>query len=584
MFAISPLLRPMRSKFKGMWNEFSAYRRSISTYGTILLNDDCTRVVLCQDWNGKAWTFPAGKVNQNERGIISAARETYEETGFDPGCSQGRTKVMREMADADGTSLPWGDLREEDALVYVEDGTKKRRTCYVCRGVPESFPFAPVARKEVSAVEWYDISDLPKKSFAVFPFVNQLKRWIRRNNKKRQRGQRKDKIRGKDRSDSYGSGASGTASPPQKDKPQRQKQRDKSRDKSRGKDRDKSRGKGSRAGSRGRVVVEGDDVALAGLASPGEDKRWTAEEMFAANERLTGRAVEYDGNPHVFALEGFRGIDPHAFRVVGGGFMNSGATRGELAPAPGKDMLQPLRRIEDGGVGALAAGESEIGGGNGVNLEGSAELTPFFSDGGATPWGEIVQEALEEQAAAAAAADSTSAPAAPDPSSDGKGRSGKKKKKKSGEKATPRRSPSPVSRAPKSGASNDKGLALLSMLRGGGGEEEGAGDVAEATEEEELGVFMTDAEITARSQKEKLSTVAAPAREVKKEDKDASVPSDEDRGFGDAGGGEEGEHDNEHLRYLREWVRALPQPPPTPQFGDFRLDADAIMEACLAVQ
>ena len=33
------------------------------------------------DYYGKSWTFPAGKVNQNECGIDAASRETYEETG-----------------------------------------------------------------------------------------------------------------------------------------------------------------------------------------------------------------------------------------------------------------------------------------------------------------------------------------------------------------------------------------------------------------------------------------------------------------------------------------------------------------------
>jgi mRNA-decapping enzyme subunit 2 len=87
MFEISSLLSPFLSDFDQMWQEFSKYKRKISTYGTILLNTDCTKVVLCQEYHGKAWTFPAGKVNQNERGRDAAARETYEETGFDPTCN-----------------------------------------------------------------------------------------------------------------------------------------------------------------------------------------------------------------------------------------------------------------------------------------------------------------------------------------------------------------------------------------------------------------------------------------------------------------------------------------------------------------
>lgn len=593
MFTISPLLRPMKPNFSDMWTEFAAYRRSISTYGTIFVSAECDKVVLCQDWSSKAWTFPAGKVNQNEVGIDAAARETYEETGFDPNCLQGRTRTMSETALINGVKLPWRELREEDALVYVEDGSKKRRTCYVCLGVPETFEFEPVARKEVSAVGWHDITDLPKKSFAVFPFMSQLKRWIRRNQKKQQKDEKRrgNRSRGKDRSDSVG------AFPPT---PKRErgdkKNRDKSRDKSRG-----SKGSSrpnSRAGSRGRnaggAVKEGDDLARAGLASPGDDKRWTAEEMFATNERLTGKTVDYDGNPHVFALEGFRGNDPHAFRVVGGGFMNSGDK--EIAAAPRKEQLQPLVRPAEGGDGGIEGDFIPLRG-----VGGEGELTPFFSDGGATPWGDVVQEALEEQAAtdAAVAAASTATDTA---TGDRKKNRSRKKKRGGGTdggEKTPRRSPSPVSKV-LANASNDKGMAILSMLRGKsggdaeGGEEGGEGGGAAAVPAtgdgwaaaDDLGMFLTDAEITARSQKEKGGAVAASDARA---EEDASAPSDEDRGVDGAEGGGgrrsavEGKED-EHLQYLRAWVRGLPQTPPTPLFGDFRLDADAVMEACLAVQ
>lgn len=152
---LSPMLSPLMGQFDALWKEFSVYRRAISTYGTILLNKDCTKVLLCQDYAGKSWTFPAGKVNQGEGGIDAGARETYEETGFDPNCNLGTTKTMKEVC----PDLPWNELRHEDKLHYTEqDGSGKLRTCFICHGVPEEFPFAPVARKEVIAVEWHDIT------------------------------------------------------------------------------------------------------------------------------------------------------------------------------------------------------------------------------------------------------------------------------------------------------------------------------------------------------------------------------------------------------------------------------------------
>ena len=45
-----------------------------------------------------------------------------------------------------------------------------------------------------------------------------------------------------------------------------------------------------------------------------------SSQMFAANEKLYGQKIEYSGNPHEFADNGF---DPHKFHIVGGGFMNA---------------------------------------------------------------------------------------------------------------------------------------------------------------------------------------------------------------------------------------------------------------------
>ena len=185
MFKRSPLLRPMIPRFDEMYDEFHAYKRSISTYGTILLNAGATRVVLCRTWKGKFWTLPGGKVNQNESGMDAAARETYEETGFDPMCERGMCASLRFRKGGDDESPPWGPLRDSDKLRYTETDTNKRRTCYVCRGVPEDFPFEPVARKEVSEVAWHDLTSLPRQTFAVVPFVGQLKRWIRDDDERR---------------------------------------------------------------------------------------------------------------------------------------------------------------------------------------------------------------------------------------------------------------------------------------------------------------------------------------------------------------------------------------------------------------
>ncbi len=493
MFAISPLLNPMMPHFDQMWEEFSKYKRKISTYGTILLNTECTKVVLCQVWQGKSWTFPAGKVNQGEHGIDAGARETYEETGFDPNCTLGRTKDML----SSNTSLPWKPLSRENAVTYVEEGTGKRRTCYICHGVPEDFKFEPVARKEVSKIEWHDLNSLPKKSYAVLPFLNQLKRWIRKKSK---------------------NAAQTNNTNNKKEK----------RSSSTGKKRNHSNGRSSRA----KVRNHEDNLVQSGLASIGDEKGWTEEDMFRRNEELLGRKVEYDGNPHVFADSSK--VDPHAFRVVGGAFLNG---NGQLAEAPDVSRLQPLFRKDE---------HSDL---NDKDENHDDTLQPFFSDQGATPWGEVVSEATTTKQSG----------------------SSKKIKKK---KQTKHYSRAPSDESSSSNAdmenevknistgSNAPGLALLKMLHG-----KSPNDNAIETEND---LVLTDAEVTKRSQEKKLQgTIESSNHEITEKHLQMSSIDHERKIM----------NESKDYAYLRQWVKQLPKAPETELFGDFKFDVDMIMKS-----
>lgn len=498
LFAMSPMLSPLLDQFDQLWAQFSNYRRKISTYGTILLNQSCTKVILCQDYNSKSWTFPAGKVNQLEKGIEAGARETYEETGFDPSCNLGLTQQMKDEVENSGEGqLPWKPLRNEDALRFTEDKTGKLRTCYVCHGVPEDFPFAPVARKEVSAVEWHFLNDLPKKSFAVAPFMGNLRKWICRNVPKKARSS----SRAKDKRSSSN----------MKNKRAGSKKKD----------------RGSRHSTPAKSVISEDDEDLikSGLGNIGDDNRWTEEDMFKVNEKLIGRKVEYDGNPQIFATKGFDGIDPHAFRVVGGSFMNSGSST--IASAPEKSKLQPLYRTDDD-----------------TNAGDEDGFQPFFADGG--EWGDADQMA------------SNSAKKA------------KKKKKSRSNTTTPtsqRGEEIDIESKGKSSMTNASGLAILSMLRGASTSEDPAPRtipaVDEVNDEKVLSVFMTDAEITQHSQR--VKTLDMSIEESLTSTPPSPAPS------------EIKPEENEHFLHLRSWVENLPETKPTKLFGDFRFDVNKIM-------
>ena len=387
LFEFSTLLNSY--DFQKLWKEFSIYKRKISTYGCILLNKDYTHVVLCQFHKSDTWTFPAGKINQNEIGIDAAARETYEETGFDPHCLFGLTK---EWIDSDSNSnsdvelqqknskITWKHpLHDEESnmLTHVEQPSGKRRTYYVCYNVPMDFPFEPVCRKEVDNIKWIDIRDIKEqyKTFAVLPFIGKLKKWIKntqRNSNKGGGNNGKNQSRPKSRPKGGGRDKSTTTSTG----------RDKSAS---GRDRQSSTTRGKKN------IIKEDNKQRSNLLDAGlmdnvdDSTRWTEQEMFDTNSKLMGgRIVEYDGNPHEFVEKGFGNgderLDPHSFHIVGGSFMNSNGAGGATG-ATGTDNsnniaanYQPLVR-------------------RGSDLDNDGALQPFFSQHGASPWGHVVEEA-----------------------------------------------------------------------------------------------------------------------------------------------------------------------------------------------
>ena len=502
MFQFSPLLDTQQ--FHAMWALLSKYKRKISTYGCILLNSDGTKMIMCQDWNSKAWTLPAGKINQGEEGIDAAARETWEETGFDPNGKYGLTQTME--------NVTWQKpLQEKDGISY-KDEIGKHRNFFICLGVPEDFPFDPVARKEVASVQWQSLDKIPKKNFAVLPLLPKIRRWIKQNmntsssnNKTRQKTPKQSRDRSNPKQGRTATPKnkrdkdSSNTTPMRSNKTPNRKDKDSKSSRKKQASRSRSRGKGS-------FIQEDDPLFESGLAAVGGENRWSEEDMFQANEKILGRKIEYDGNPHVFSEQGFQGMDPHNFHIVGGNFLNSDTN--QLAPPPPTSRLQHLFHTKRQDAGD---GDNNNAGGNGN--EDSEFLTPFFSDDGATPWGEVVKEVKE-----AVASPERKMMVTPDPNNNMSKASSDKAKKNKKQQA-PKKEP-------------------VSIMM--------AGD-----DDEDL-VFMTDQEITSRSQKVKLAQMRESANDEKYQ---------------------------QDLLDIQAWVAKLPKAPPTKEFGAFKFNVDSLMDA-----
>ncbi|XP_060873736.1 m7GpppN-mRNA hydrolase [Metopolophium dirhodum] len=169
MFRHIPFLRSRESQVLDVLKEWREYKRSVPTYGAILLNEDMTQVLLVQSyWTKTSWGFPKGKVNQDEDPLNCAVREVYEEIGYDIGSV----------------------INKNDYIETVLNDQINR--LYIVPGVSMKTKFSPQTRNEIGSIEWFALDKLPsnrrdhiaakslnKHSFyMVLPFIRQLKSWV----------------------------------------------------------------------------------------------------------------------------------------------------------------------------------------------------------------------------------------------------------------------------------------------------------------------------------------------------------------------------------------------------------------------
>ncbi|RTE72860.1 hypothetical protein BHE90_012729 [Fusarium euwallaceae] len=159
------------------FEEFLEYKTRVPVRGAILLNEAMDSTVLVKGWKkGANWSFPRGKINKDEDDLDCAVREVYEETGLD----------LR------AAGLVPTDHRPK----YIEIAMREQHMrLYVFRNVPMDTRFEPKTRKEISKIQWYNLSELPafrrknqqqdtaaipnaNKFYMVAPFLVPLKKWV----------------------------------------------------------------------------------------------------------------------------------------------------------------------------------------------------------------------------------------------------------------------------------------------------------------------------------------------------------------------------------------------------------------------
>uniref|UniRef100_A0A670XMJ5 m7GpppN-mRNA hydrolase n=1 Tax=Pseudonaja textilis TaxID=8673 RepID=A0A670XMJ5_PSETE len=173
VFSHCPFLLPQGEDVQKVLDEWKEYKMGVPTYGAIILDETLENVLLVQGYLAKSgWGFPKGKVNKEEAPHDCAAREVFEETGFD----------IKDFINKDD----YIELRINDQLARL----------YIIPGIPKDTKFNPKTRREIRNIEWFSIDKLPchrndmtpksklglapNKFFMTIPFIRPLRDWLSR--------------------------------------------------------------------------------------------------------------------------------------------------------------------------------------------------------------------------------------------------------------------------------------------------------------------------------------------------------------------------------------------------------------------
>ena len=151
---------------------YESYKSHIPVRGAIILNANMDKVLLVTNFNGRAYSFPKGKINEEESDEACAIREVLEEVGFD----------ITEM------------VNSEDYL-EIEDGHMR---LYIVSGASEDYEYITKTKGEIGKIEWVKLDDIPSQKYKnasiyrnfrfnkVHKFLYELRKWIKSKGNKNQ--------------------------------------------------------------------------------------------------------------------------------------------------------------------------------------------------------------------------------------------------------------------------------------------------------------------------------------------------------------------------------------------------------------
>ena len=131
IFEACPFTREYLDNFNMAFKNFRSYMSEIPVYGAILLNKSLDKVLCVMNYECTSYSFPKGKVNQNEKAIDCAVREVWEEIGFN---------ISKFIS-------------ENDYIDFKKSDSQFKRM-YIAYGIEENTNFKTNTRKEIGKIEF----------------------------------------------------------------------------------------------------------------------------------------------------------------------------------------------------------------------------------------------------------------------------------------------------------------------------------------------------------------------------------------------------------------------------------------------
>lgn len=124
-------VKSVQKSLKDFWVDSNGRTRC----GGILLNSEHTHCVLVQGYSSKNWSFPAGKIENDEPYLVCSKREVFEEVGYED--------------------------NDADFVDFISYKFKKRSYhMFMYYDVPMDFKFSTQTRCEIRDIQWVPVHKL----------------------------------------------------------------------------------------------------------------------------------------------------------------------------------------------------------------------------------------------------------------------------------------------------------------------------------------------------------------------------------------------------------------------------------------